>query len=84
MATKLRWNQRVKKPQTVSCLHPNLAFPPCEQLPPHDGVDGVELVILALLEVAPAVHGQEQPQGRVRLPHLTSQQLPPMTLLKAN
>lgn len=84
MAIKALWNQGVKKPQAMSCLHPNSALSPCEQLPPHDGVNGVELVVLALLEAAPAVHGQEQPQGRVLPQHLTLKQPPPLTLCKAH
>lgn len=72
MSTKVLWNQGAKKPQAMSSLHPDPALPPCKQLPPHDGVNGVELVILALQEVAPAVHGEEQFQGG-RLPqHLAS------------
>lgn len=84
MATKAFWNQGVEKPQAMFCLHPNPALPPCKQLPPHDGVHGVELVIRTFLEVAPAVHGQEHSQGRVLVQHFTSQQPPPLTLFKAN
>ena len=59
------WNLGAKKPQAMSSLGPNPAFPACKQLPPHDGVDGVELVVLALQEVAQAVHGEEQIQWRL-------------------
>lgn len=83
MSTKMLWNPGAKKPQAMSPVHPDPARPPCQQLPPHDGVNGVELVILALPEAAPAVHGKEQFQWGL-LHRLAPQQPPPLTLFKAN
>lgn len=84
MSTKVLWNQGAKELRVMSCLHSNRAFPPCKHLPPHDGVNGVEPVVLALQEVAPAVHGEEHCQRWLLPQHLALQQPPPPTLLKAN
>lgn len=86
MSTKVLWNHGAKEPQAMydAGVHPNPAFPPCKQLPPHDGVNRIEVVILALQEVAPAVHGEEHFQWWLLPQHLASQQPPPLTLFKAN
>jgi hypothetical protein len=63
MATKVLWDKGTKSRQAMPSPHPDLAFPARKQFPLHNGVDGIEFIILALLELALAVHGEEQCQG---------------------
>lgn len=70
--------------QAVPPSHPDPAGPAREQLLPHNGVHGVELLVLALLELAAAVQGEQQLERGLPRHQLASQQLLPFPLFKAN